>query len=422
MSIYEETEQKPPASLLIVPRSLLINWQREIANFTPNLRVLEYFDTNRTKEIQNFDQTDLVITTYGVLLRDIQLLHSYKFYYAILDESQAIKNPNSQTARAAHLIDAKHRLVLTGTPIENSTNELWSQFSYINPGLLGSQRYFKTTFIAPIEKKGDEQVVEDLRRIIYPFILRRTKDQVAPELPPRSEKIIYCDMEPDQREYYQRIRDYYRGLLLGMIDSYSFEKSQIKILEGLLRLRQISNHPKLVDENYIGSSGKFGLLMDHLITLKAEGHKALIFSQFVQMLKLVRLELDKQNLAYTYLDGATQNRQAQVDTFQEQDNIPFFLISLKAGGLGLNLTAADYVIHIDPWWNPAVEMQASDRTHRIGQDKPVFVFKMITRNTVEEKILLLQERKRTLVDQIITTESSFFKSLSKEEIEVLFSS
>ena len=422
MSIYEESEHKKATSLLVVPRSLLINWQREIANFTPNLRVQEYFDTNRTKEIQTFDQTDLVITTYGVLLRDIQFLHSYQFYYAILDESQAIKNPNSQTARAAHLIDAKHKLVLTGTPIENSTSELWSQFSYLNPGLLGSQRYFRNTFISPIEKKGDEQVVEDLRRIIYPFILRRTKDQVAPELPPRSEKIIYCDMEPDQKEYYQRVRDYYRGLLLGMIDSDGFEKSQIKILEGLLRLRQISNHPRLVDGNYKGTSGKFGLLLDHLTTLKAEGHKALIFSQFVQMLKLVRSELEKQKLAYTYLDGSTQNRQLQVDTFQEQDKIPFFLISLKAGGLGLNLTAADYVIHIDPWWNPAVEMQASDRTHRIGQDKPVFVFKMITRNTVEEKILLLQERKRNLVDQIITTESSFFKSLSKEEIEVLFSS
>lgn len=422
-SLYEQPpDRRPPrASLLVVPRSLLINWQREAARFTPGLRVLEFFETGRSKDTSIFDEVDLVITTYGVMLRDIQFLHGYRFYYAVLDESQAIKNPLSQTARAAYLLQANHRLVLTGTPIENSTAELWSQFNFLNPGLLGNLQYFRTEFGLPIEKKNDEMAVQALRRLVYPFILRRTKDQVAPELPPRTERILYSDMETAQRRLYNRTRDYYRGLVLGMLDKEGLNQSRMKILEGLLRLRQISNHPALVDVNFHGDSGKFELLMDTLETLRAEGHKALVFSQFVQMLTIVRKELDARHVPYTYLDGQTTARQEQVDRFQSSPEIPFFLISLKAGGLGLNLTAADYVIHIDPWWNPAAELQASDRTHRIGQDKPVFIFKLIARDSVEEKILLLQERKKQLVDQIITTESAFFKALTEEDIQVLFS-
>jgi non-specific serine/threonine protein kinase len=423
-SLYhaEQKDSAPTtASLLVVPRSLLVNWQREAARFTPDLRILEFFDSNRAKDFDCFTDVDLVITTYGVMLRDIQLLHGYEFYYAILDESQSIKNPLSQTARAAHLLRAKHRLVLTGTPVENSTAELWSQFAFLNPGLLGNLKYFKTEFGLPIEKKHDEQAVENLRKIVYPFILRRTKDHVAPELPPRTERILYCDMEPAQRKLYNRTRDLYRGMLLGMLDEQGLNDSRMKILEGLLRLRQISNHPQLVDEKSHASSGKFELLLETMETLQAEGHKALVFSQFVKMLSLVRREIDHRQYRYTYLDGQTQARQEQVDIFQSDPSIPFFLISLKAGGLGLNLTAADYVIHIDPWWNPAVEMQASDRTHRIGQDKPVFVFKLITRDSVEEKILILQERKKDLVDQLITTESAFFKDLTIADIQALFS-
>jgi non-specific serine/threonine protein kinase len=423
-SIYhgEQSEPAPTnASLLVVPRSLLVNWQREAARFTPSLRILEFFDSSRLKDTEIFQDVDLVVTTYGVMLRDIQFLHGYEFDYAILDESQSIKNPLSQTARAAHLLRAKHRLVLTGTPIENSTAELWSQFAFLNPGLLGNLKYFKTEFGLPIEKKHDDQAVENLRKIVYPFILRRTKDQVAPELPPRTERILYCDMEPAQRKLYNKTRDLYRGMLLGMLENQGLNESRIKILEGLLRLRQIANHPQLVDEKSHSSSGKFELLLDTMETLRAEGHKALIFSQFVKMLSLVRREIDARQIRYTYLDGQTQARQEQVDIFQSDPTIPFFLISLKAGGLGLNLTAADYVIHIDPWWNPAVEMQASDRTHRIGQDKPVFVFKLITRDSVEEKILILQERKKDLFDQIITTESTFFKDLTVEDIQALFS-
>jgi len=420
-SLYEHGIPNGKASLIVVPRSLLANWQREASRFTPNLRILEYFNGNRPKDLQIFDDFDLVITTYGVMLRDIEGLRQYGFYYALLDESQIIKNPIAQTAKAARLLRPTHRLVLTGTPVENSTIELWSQFSFLNPGLLGSLEYFKNEFVNPIERKSDDDASQFLRKLIYPFILRRTKDQVAPELPPRSERILFSDMEPAQRKFYNRTRDYYRGLLLGMLENDGLNGSRMKILEGLLRLRQISNHPFLVDEHFRGESGKFELIIETLETLRAEGHKALVFSQFVQMLRLVRKELDERGIPYAYLDGQTQDRQERVDLFQTSPEIPFFLISLKAGGLGLNLTAADYVIHIDPWWNPAVEMQATDRTHRIGQEKPVFVYKLITRDSVEEKIIILQDRKKELVEQIITTESSFFKDISVEDIKQLFS-
>jgi non-specific serine/threonine protein kinase len=287
--------------------------------------------------------------------------------------------------------------------------------------MLGNLQYFKTEFGLPIEKRNDDKAASKLRKLVYPFILRRTKDQVAPELPPRTERILYCDMEPGQRKLYNRTRDYYRGVVLGLLEKEGLNNSRMKILEGLLRLRQICNHPLLVDEKFHGDSAKFELLMDTLETLRAENHKTLVFSQFVKMLSLVRKEMEARLIPYTYLDGQVVARQEQVDLFQNDPSIPFFLISLRAGGLGLNLTAADYVIHIDPWWNPAVEMQASDRTHRIGQDKPVFVYKLIARDSVEEKILVLQERKRNLVDQIVAPETAFFKSLTLQDIEELFS-
>jgi non-specific serine/threonine protein kinase len=409
------------ASLLVLPKSLLFNWQREAARFTPELRLFEYFRNDRPKDISLFNDADLVITTYGVMLRDIEILRKYRFHYVLLDESQAIKNPMAQSAKAARLLSADHRLVLTGTPVENSTYELWSQFAFLNPGLLGSIEYFKEEFGNPIEKRGEEGAAQFLRKMVFPFILRRTKSQVAPELPSRTERLLFSDMEPAQRKLYNRTRDYYRGMLMGMIESEGMNDTRMKILEGLLRLRQICNHPKLIDIQFHGESAKFELLFETLETLKAEGHKALVFSQFVEMLKLVRREMDLRRIQYTYLDGQTRNRQERVDVFQNGGKIPFFLISLKAGGVGLNLTAADYVIHIDPWWNPAVEMQASDRTHRIGQEKPVFVYKLIVRDSVEEKILQLQERKKNLVDQLITTDSSFFKSLSADDVKVLFS-
>jgi len=411
--------EKP--SLLVLPRSLLVNWQREAERFTPDLNCYEYFGKQRIDDdIECFDNYDLVLTTYGVMLRDIEKLRGYRFHYAILDESQAIKNPLAKTSKAARLLNTDHRLALTGTPVENSSFELWSQFAFLNPGLLGNLEYFKKEFGNPIERQGDETVSQYLRNMVYPFILRRTKEQVAPELPPRTERIIYADMEPAQRNLYDKTRDYYRAMLLGVIEEEGMNHARMKVLEGLLRLRQISNHPRLVKKEFRGTSAKFELLLETLETLRSTGHKALVFSQFVKMLKILREEMELRKMPYVYLDGRTRKRQEQVDTFQDIPEIPFFLISLKAGGVGLNLTAADYVIHIDPWWNPAVEMQATDRTHRIGQDKPVFVYKLITRGSVEEKILQLQDQKKALVEQLITTESSFFKNLTAEDVGVLF--
>ncbi len=419
-SLREQGKLEGP-SLLVVPKSLIANWLREAERFTPGLRFLEYMGNSRKKDTAVFKEYDVILTTYGTLLRDIEFLRSFQFFYAILDELQNIKNAQAQSSKAVRLVNARHRLVMTGTPVENNTFELWSQFAFLNPGLLGSMDYFRHEFVSPIESKTSEETVQLLRRLVYPFILRRTKEQVAPELPPRTERILYTDLEPAQLKFYNHTRDYYRGLLMGMIDEAGMDDARMKILEGLLRLRQICIHPRLVDASYHGGSPKFEVLLETIETLRSEGHKALIFSQFVQTLHLLQAELDQRRIPYAYLDGQTIERQAQVDLFQNDPAIPLFLISLKAGGVGLNLTAADYVIHIDPWWNPAVEMQAADRAHRIGQDKPVFIYKIIARNSVEEKILELQEHKKELVDKLIGAEGSFFKSITKEDVKALFS-
>jgi non-specific serine/threonine protein kinase len=418
LSLREAGHADAP-DLIVMPRSLLFNWQREAARFAPSLRIHIHADKDRATDLDELDPYDLVLTTYGVMLRDIETLRHKRFHYAVLDESQAIKNPLSKTARAARLLKPDHRLALTGTPVENSTAELWSQFAFLNPGLLGGLDNFRTEFTAPIERHQNAEAADFLRKMVYPFVLRRTKAQVAPELPERSERILLTDMEPAQRKLYDKYRDYFRAQVLGLLDTGS-NNARMKVLEGLLRLRQISNDPRTVDSHYKGGSGKFEALMDTLETLTEEGHKALVFSQFTQMLALVKAELDAKGIPYVYLDGKTKDRQTPVDTFQSDESIPLFLVSLKAGGVGLNLTAADYVVHIDPWWNPAVEMQATDRTHRIGQDKPVFIYKLIARDSVEEKILQLQDRKRSLVNALITTDAGFFKSLTRDDVEMLF--
>lgn len=422
----QKTDQTTAASLIVMPRSLLLNWEREAAKFTPNLTSYIHFGPDRADQTAIFDQHDLILTTYGILRRDIKILKDYPFESIVLDESQAIKNPATQVSKAVRLLQGKRKLTMSGTPVENSTFELWAQFAFLNPGLLGGVDYFKREFGNPIEKKQDEDAANYLKAMVYPFILRRTKSQVAPDLPPRTDEVVYTDMEPAQRRFYDKTRDKYRAQLLGIVAEKGVQGARMKVLEGLLRLRQICNHPKLVNQSFKGDSAKMLLLMERLENLAApdeqgQPHKALIFSQFVQMLKLVEGELKSRGLNYSYLDGSTTKRQAQIDAFQNDPDIPFFLISLKAGGVGLNLTAADYVIHVDPWWNPAVEMQATDRTHRIGQDKPVFVSKLITKNSVEEKILELQERKKKLVDQLIAADSNFFKNLTSEDIQVLFS-
>jgi non-specific serine/threonine protein kinase len=421
LQLKKERVPSEAAALLVVPKSLITNWQRESARFTPNLRCLEYIGNFRNKDIQTFNDYDIILTTYGTMLRDIETLREYNFSYAILDESQAIKNPLAQCSKAARLLNAEQRLVMTGTPVENNTFELWSQFAFVNPGLLGNMDYFKREFANPIEGRKDESTAALLKRLIYPFILRRTKEQVAPELPSRTERIIYTDMDTSQRKLYNHTRDDYRSQLLGLIDDGGIDNARMKILEGLLRLRQICIHPALVEPTYNKESAKFEILLETMETLQTEGHKTLVFSQFVQALKLLENEMKKMRLSYSYLDGRTKDRQTVVDTFQNDPSISFFLISLKAGGVGLNLTAADYVLLLDPWWNPAVEMQAADRTPRIGQEKPFFIYKYIIRETVEEKILELQTRKRKLVEQLISAEGSIFKSLTKEDINGLFS-
>jgi non-specific serine/threonine protein kinase len=408
------------ADLIVLPRSLIFNWQREAEKFTPGMNILVYADQQRVRDVAAFEGCDLVLTTYGVMRRDLEQLRSYRFHYLVLDESQAIKNPLAETSKAARLLNGEHRLCLTGTPVENSTLELWSQFAFLNPGLLGSADYFRESFVNPIERKQSTETAEFLRKLVYPFILRRTKAMVAPELPPRTERVLVSEMEPAQRKLYNRQRDYYRALLLKLIQEDGMSDARMKILEGLLRLRQICCHPRLADPEFKGGSAKLEQLLETLDNVRAEGHKALIFSQFVQMLSIVRAELDARAMPYAYLDGSTRDRQAEVDRFQNDEALPCFLISLKAGGVGLNLTAADYVIHIDPWWNPAVEQQASDRTHRIGQDKPVFVYKLVARDSVEEKILQLQDHKRALVDQLISPEGGVFKALTRDDVEALF--
>jgi non-specific serine/threonine protein kinase len=420
-NLRKRKKEPRAAHLLVMPRTLISNWEREAQKFTPGLKLLNFSTAERVADVKEFDQYDVVLTTYGVLLREIERVKEYEFDTVILDEAQAIKNPLSESSKAARLINARHRVTLTGTPIENNTFELWSQFAFLNPGLLGSADYFREGFSGPIERQSDEQAVKTLRRLVYPFILRRTKDQVELDLPPRTEKILWNEMGTDQRKLYNLTRDEYRAKILKLIEDNGVKDARFRILEGLLRLRQICNHPCLVNPGYKGESAKLDVLLDTISTLNKEGHKVLVFSQFVQMLRLIETGLKKERIPYAYLDGSTVNRQSCVDAFQKDEHLRAFLISLKAGGVGLNLTAADYVIHVDPWWNPAVEMQASDRAHRIGQTKPVFVYKLMMRDSVEEKILKLQDRKRSLVKQLITTETGFFKSLTADDIAALFS-
>ncbi len=418
---YQKELGTQNASLLIMPTSLVYNWEVEAKKFAPNLKILIYTGTYRNKNIEQFKDYDIVITSYGITRIDIQLLKQYYFHYVILDESQAIKNPNSNIAQAVKELKSKSRLILTGTPIENSTLDLWSQMSFVNPGLLGSQTFFKNNFLTAIEKKNDEEKKRKLHAIIKPFILRRKKAQVLTELPDKIEQVWYSEMTKEQSKEYEEVKSFYRNQILEEIDVKGVNKSQILLLQGLTKLRQIANHPQLVEEDYKFQSGKTQDILSMLDDAISNNHKILIFSQFVKHLQIFKNELEKLKLSYAYLDGSTKNRQEQVNYFQENTDVKIFLISLKAGGLGLNLTAADYVFILDPWWNPAIEAQAVDRAYRMGQENTVHTYKFITRNTVEEKILKLQENKKQLASDLISTEESFMKTLSKEDIADILS-
>jgi len=412
-------------SLVVVPNSLVFNWQQEATRFAPQLRVLVHAGVKRRRGTAHYTDYDLVITTYGTLRRDAAALAMQEFDYVILDEAQAIKNPSTDSAKAARLLRARHRLAMSGTPVENRLGELWSLLDFLNPGMLGSATGFGTLARLLMGAGTDDRTTEYrdlLARAVRPYVLRRTKEQVAPELPEKLEQTLFVDLSPDERTRYNELRDHYRVALLQRVGEQGMSRVQAYILEALLRLRQAACHQGLIDPFRLAdSSSKLEVLESQIDEAVAEGHKVLVFSQFTSLLAIVRRRLDESGVTYEYLDGKTMDRQARVERFQRDPTCPVFLISLKAGGLGLNLTAADYVILLDPWWNPAVESQAIDRTHRIGQTRRVFATRLIARDTVEEKVVLLQERKRDLADAIIRADEGPLSRLTREELEGLLS-
>ncbi|HVV99709.1 MAG TPA: DEAD/DEAH box helicase, partial [Planctomycetaceae bacterium] len=414
----KKTREEHKPSIVVVPKSLVFNWHEEARNFTPGLKVLEYTGLDRANRRKHFAKADVILTTYGTLRRDILQLKDQKFDYVVLDEAQAIKNARSQVAKAVRLLQADHRLALSGTPIENHLGDLWSIFEFLNPGMLGRASVFK-----PENMEGrDDESRRVLSQALRPFILRRTKREVASELPEKSEQTIYCKMGEHQSKLYAELRDHYRSSLMGMVQRDGIAKSKIHVLEALLRLRQAACHPALLNKGEAeDSSAKLDMLTWHLEELLSEGHKALVFSQFTSMLAIVKQHLDKRGIVYEYLDGQTRRRKEHVERFQTDPNVGVFLISLKAGGLGLNLTAADYVFILDPWWNPAVEAQAIDRAHRIGQHRQVFAYRLICKNTVEEKIASLQEHKRELAQAILQADNNLIRDLTAEDLELLLS-
>lgn len=412
---------KRPVNLVVAPTSLVYNWAREAARFVPHLKVAVHSGPSRARSAEGFLSSDLVITTYGVLRLDIEWMKDIPFHYIILDESQAIKNPASLTAQTVKLLNGRNRLVLTGTPIENTVTDLWSQMNFVNPGLLGSYAYFQKRFALPIEKDGNEKRREQLHRLIAPFVLRRTKKEVAKDLPDKYELIHYCEMTGEQEKLYEETKSLFRNRILQIVSEQGMNKSKLQILKGLILLRQISNHPTLADPGFLGESGKFIEIVRMLETARMEGHKILLFSQFVKHLSLFRNYFDQNGITYAYLDGTTpvKDRLKEVERFNADESLGVFLISLKAGGTGLNLTSADYVFLADPWWNPAVERQAIDRAHRIGQTQKVFSYKFITKNSVEEKILSLQNRKLELAENIITSDEEILKNIDLVDLKEL---
>jgi superfamily II DNA or RNA helicase len=413
-------EQRPEPSLVVAPRSLIFNWKQEAARFTPRLRVLDHTGTGRAKVNGSFDQYDMVLTTYGTLRRDAAFFKDLHFDYLVLDEAQAIKNAGTASAKAARLLKGRHRLALSGTPVENHLGELWSLFEFLNPGMLGAASVFK---LGQGELRNpDPATREILAQALRPFILRRTKAQVARDLPDKVEQTLYCELDEAQRRLYDELRRHYRSRLLRKVEIEGIGKAKIQVLEALLRLRQAAIHPGLIDPARAGEpSAKLEALLPQIDEVLAEGHKALIFSQFTSMLDILKPRLEAKKFAFAYLDGRTRDRQAQVERFQSDSDCRLFLVSLKAGGLGLNLTAAEYVFLLDPWWNPAVEMQAVDRSHRIGQTRTVFAYRLIARDTVEEKVLELQKTKRDLANAIINGDNSLLRNLRPEDLELLLS-
>ncbi|WP_045214922.1 DEAD/DEAH box helicase [Desulfonatronovibrio magnus] len=422
IQLMKEKGAKGP-TLIIVPTSVLPNWEREAEKFVPNLSRLVIYGARRSSMFRKIKDSDLVMTTYALLRRDLEELLAHEYSGIILDEAQNIKNPNTITARSVRRLKSEFRLCLSGTPIENNLLELWSLFEFLMPGFLGSQHAFQKGFVKPI-KDGDEESLGYLRSRVKPFILRRTKNEVAKDLPPKVENVYYSALLEEQHDLYTALAKKLKEQVMQRVDEKGLAASQMSILDALLKLRQICCHPRLLKMDMPGvstnlPSGKFEAFKDLVTNIVEDGHKVLVFSQFVQMLHIIRSWLTMNKTPFAYLDGSSKDRFEQVDRFNNSPDIPIFLISLKAGGTGLNLTSADYVIHYDPWWNPAVESQATDRTHRIGQTRQVFAYKMICENTVEEKILKLQDMKRGVAEAVIPGQNAW-KGLTRDDLEMLF--
>ena len=426
LSSYIENNKKCKTSIVVCPSSLILNWENEIAKFAPHLKVSVLFGNASHREdiINNLENYNVIITSYDVLKRDIDcyINKKYSFKYIIADEAQYIKNSNTQNAKALKLLRGDIRFALTGTPIENSLAELWSIFDYVLPNYLGTYGKFKKTYEAPITTHGDSIATSRLKKLVSPFILRRLKKDVLAELPDKIITVYENQMDTKQENLYKAQLALAKEEISSELSTSTFEKSQIKILAAINRLRQVCCHPSLFIENYDGESSKLNQCMEIIKDAVKAGHKLLLFSSYTSMFEIIEKELKSLNINYFELTGKTKvtNRITMVDEFNKNPDIPVFLISLKAGGTGLNLTGADIVIHYDPWWNLSAENQATDRAYRIGQKNNVQVYKLITNNTIEEKIFELQEKKAALVDKMITSEETFINKLSKDDIMSLF--
>ena len=415
--IKPQTKYRRKTSLIVMPASLIHNWFNEFRRFAPGLHVMRFVGSDRLYSVTQFEKYDVVLTTYGYARNSIDLFARCTFHYVILDESQMIKNPYSKTYESLCKLTAKHKLVLTGTPIENKLLDLWSQMNFVNPGMLGNLRFFKETYVDNIEK-NNVHVIENLKNLIKPFLLRRHKQDVLTELPEKQEQIVYCKMTTSQEKIYEQEKSKIRNEILDKItQGQSAKKMSVNILQAMLRLRQIANHPALCNIHSEDGSGKFDEIIRSIDNVIEQGHKVLIFSSFVSHLDLIKNHLEHIGIQFSYLIGETRNRESVVQSFQENKNIPVFLISIKAGGTGLNLTQADYVFILDPWWNPAVEEQAISRSHRMGQENNVFVYRFISENTIEEKIQTLQSEKNKLALLVDNQETI---ELSEENIQYLF--
>lgn len=422
----EQISKKRRASLVVSPSSLTLNWQNEAAKFASGLKTMVIRGTlaERKRQIQEIDQYDLVITSYDLLKRDIELYKArdYQFRFIIADEAQYLKNSNTQNAKSIKQMKADTRYALTGTPIENSLAELWSIFDYIMPGYLFSYRKFKTMYETPIVKENNEEVMQKLKMLIEPFVLRRNKKEVLKELPDKTITVLNNEMGEEQQKLYLNYLAQAKQELAEQIELNGYESSHIQILAALTRLRQICCHPSLFIQNYKEGSSKLEQCIEIIEEGTNSGHKILLFSGYTSMFELLEKELKQREIKYFKLTGATKvdERIELVDEFNENPEIKVFLISLKAGGTGLNLTGADMVIHYDPWWNVSTENQATDRAYRIGQKRNVQVYKLITKNSIEEKIYELQERKAKLVDNMLNTKTTFINQFSRDEIMRLF--